>query len=356
MGFIRRRHLSADVDVPVAATCSTATVAAGGLSAFASAVGGGRERAMALPTVSRARDLLVSVVSSCPIEQYGTQWTGEDTEEIPLPPETWMLRPDPRTTRTHFLSWITDDLIFYGRAFALVTSRSATGFPASFAWLPAEYVNVQAAMFAGNAPVTEIEAIRFQGTDLPIRDVVCFWSPNQPVLGCGTRAICTSQRLDLAAERFASSPIAFGWLSQTGGEPLSTVELGELAEGWAQARELNSVAALNEFVSWNESSLDPSKMQLVEARQHQAVELARLMSVPSYLVNADTGSSMTYQNAAQAKEDLYDLGALPLIKCIEQTLSRDDVTPRGRLVRLEADKWKPAHDVEEQPAPNGVPA
>jgi phage portal protein BeeE len=308
---------------------------------------------MALPTISRARDLLVSVVSSCPIEQYGTQWSGEDMEEIPLPPETWMFRPDPRTTRVHWLSWITDDLIFYGRAFALVTSRSATGFPASFQWLPSEYVNVQASMFAGNAPVTAIEAIRFQGADLPIRDVVCFWAPHQPVLGCGTRAICTAQRLDLAAERFASSPIAFGWLSQTGGEPLSTSELGELAEGWAAARELNSVAALNEFVQWNESGLNPSVMQLVEGRQHQAVELARLMSVPSYLVNADSGSSMTYQNALQAKEDLYDLGALPLIECIEQTLSRDDVTPRGRLVRLNSEQWKvPA--AEMVPDRNGV--
>jgi len=359
MGLVRRRRLSADVDVPVtASSCSTASVAAGGLSAFTSAVGGGRERAMALPTVSRARDLLVSVVSSCPIEQYGTQWNGEDMEEIPLPPESWMWRPDPRTTRSHFLSWITDDLIFYGRAFALVTSRMATGFPASFQWLPAEYMNVQAAMWAGNSPVTAIEAIRFNGTELPIRDVVCFWSPNQPVLGCGNRAICTAQRLDLASERFASSPIAFGWLSQTGGEPLSTDELGELATGWAEARELNSVAALNEYVTWNESSLDPSKMQLVEARQHQAVELARLLSVPSYLVNADSGSSMTYQNALQAKEDLYDLGALPLIECIEQTLSRDDVTPRGRIVRLDADKWKPSamDHSPETPAPTGVPA
>jgi hypothetical protein len=62
---------------------------------------------------------------------------------------------------------------------------------------------------------------------------------------------------------------------------------------------------------------------------------------------------MTYQNALQAKEDLYDLGALPLIECIEQKLSRDDVTPRGRLVRLNSDQWKvPA--AEMVPDTNGV--
>lgn len=338
--FARRPEAA---NVRASAACSTASVASGGLSSLTSVVGTGRERAMAIPAVSRARDLLVSLISSCPIEQYGTQWNGESLEEIPLPPEPWMLRPDPRTTRSHFLAWIADDLIFHGRAFALVTSRLATGFPNSFQWLPAEYMNVQAAMWAGNSPVTPIEAIRFNGTEIPIRDVVCFWSSTAPVLRCGARAIVTNERLDLAAQRFASSPIAFGWLKQVGGEPLSGQELQELAEGWAEARDTNTIAALNEFVSWEESSMDPSRLQLVEARQHQAVEVARFMSVPAYLINADSGSSMTYQNAAQAASDLVQFGALPYLECIEQTLSSEQVTPRGRIVRLDREYWLDAN-------------
>lgn len=349
--------------VAASAACSTASVANGGLSALASVVGTGRERAMSIPAVSRSRDLLVSLVSSCPIRQYGTQWNGEHLEELPLPPEQWMLRPDPRTTRSHWLAWICDDLIFHGRAFALVTSRSATGFPASFQWLPAEYVNVQAQMWAGNAPVTQLEAIRFNGADLPIRDVVCFWSSTEPVIRCGARAIVTNERLDLAAQRFASSPIAFGWLRQVGGEPLSGQELTELAEGWATARDTNTIAALNEYVVWEESSMDPSRLQLVEARRHQAVEIARLMSVPAYLINADAGTGMTYQNAQQASADLVQFGALPYLEVIEQTLSADNVTPRGRLVRLDRTYWLDSNPLStgtspgaEMPAPSqGAP-
>lgn len=318
---------------------------------------------MAIPAVSRSRDLLVSLISSCPIRQYGTQWNGEDLEEFPLPPEQWMLRPDPRTTRNHFLSWIADDLIFHGRAFALITSRLATGFPSSFAWLPAAYMNVQAAMWAGNAPITPVEAIRFNGTDLPIRDVVCFWGPSEPVIRCGARAIVTNERLDIAAQRFASSPIAFGWLKQVGGEPLSGDELAALAEGWAEARDSNTIAALNEYVTWEESSMDPSRLQLVEARKHQAVEIARLMSVPAYLINADAGTGMTYQNAQQASADLVQFGALPYLETIEQTLSSEQVTPRGRIVRLDRSYWldanplstgsDPGTDSRPDPIPNG---
>lgn len=315
---------------------------------------------MAIPSVSRARDLLVSLIAACPIEQFGTQWDGETVVEIPLAPETWMERPDPRTTRSHWLAWIADDLIFHGRAFAYVTSRNAQGFPASFAWLPAEAVDVQAAMWAGNFPITEVESIRFNGTQLPTRDVVAFWGNGDPVLRCGAHAVLTAERLNNAALRFATSPTPMGWLQQTGGEPLSSDDLADLAAGWAEARETNVIAALNEYVTFHEASIDPSKLQLVEARAHQDVEIARVMSVPSYLINADTGSSMTYQNADMARRDLAELGAQQLILTIEQTLSGDNVTPRGRRVRLRR-YWEHVEDNTQLPAPaapatNGVPA
>jgi hypothetical protein len=48
---------------------------------------------------------------------------------------------------------------------------------------------------------------------------------------------------------------------------------------------------------------------------------------------------MTYQNALQAKSDLIDFGAAPIIGCIEQTLSGPKVTPRGQVVRLDQNAW-----------------
>lgn len=345
MGIFRKRE---EATVKASEAMHGSISSAGAASLVAASVGAGRLRAMQIPTVSRARDLMASLVGSLPIRQYGTQWNGEDLEEVPLPPEAWMLRPDPATTRAHLLAWTFDDLVFHGRAYWFVSSRYSTGFPASFSWMPAELTTLDAERIVGNVPLGEYR-ITFEGRPIPNRDVVVFYSPNDPVLLDGARAIRTAERLDRAAERFANTPAAFGWLRQTSGEPMSGDELADLASAWAAARDSNAIAALNEFVEWNESQMDPTRLQLLEARQHQALELARLMNVSPFLVGAPTGSSMTYQNAEQAQAQLA-VDAGPYIDAIEQTLSRDDVTPRGRLVRLDRSVWL-AHAQEAGTAP-----
>ncbi|CAB5224768.1 hypothetical protein UFOVP739_1, partial [uncultured Caudovirales phage] len=51
------------------------------------------------------------------------------------------------------------------------------------------------------------------------------------------------------------------------------------------------------------------------------------------------GASMTYQNAEQARQDLYLFGARIYIDCIEQTLSADNILPRGRYVEFDIDDY-----------------
>jgi phage portal protein BeeE len=83
---------------------------------------------------------------------------------------------------------------------------------------------------------------------------------------------------------------------------------------------------------------DPSKLQLMEGREHAALELSRVANIPPYLNGIATGG-MTYQNAQQARQDLYLFGAKPFISCIEETLSLDTVTPRGRHVRFDVGSY-----------------
>jgi hypothetical protein len=298
---------------------------------------------MALPTISRGRDLLASLIGSLPIRQYGTQWDGENVVEIPLAPDPWMIRPELRTTRAHTLAWTFDDLLFHGRAYWYVTKRYAPnggrpeGFPAEFQWLPAYMVNMDAALWAGNVPIGEY-TLSLNGQPIPNRDVIVFYSPNSPLLTVGARAIITAERLDRASQRFATTPAAFGWLEQSEGDMLDDDYLSEVAQGWQDARDTDAVAALGRGWKWNESNMDPSRLQLVEARQHQALELARLVNVHPALVGAPTGSGMTYNNVRDARQQLAQ-DALPYIEVIEQTLSSDAVTPRGRVVKLDRSAW-----------------
>jgi len=160
----------------------------------------------------------------------------------------------------------------------------------------------------------------------------------------------------MAAERFATMEVPAGYLKQTGGEPMSGQELTDLAAAWSEARLTASVAALNEYVEWRESSIDPSKLELVAARTYQALELARIANIPPYLVGAPAGSGMTYQNAQQARQDLYLFGAKPYIDCIEQTLSLNSVTPRGRYIKLDVDSYLKENGVSDQSDDAGLPS
>jgi hypothetical protein len=245
-----------------------------------------------------------------------------------------MKRPDPSRTRQHTIAWTIDDLIFYGFSAWHVTSRYATGFPASFERMPMDNLSVMAVTTDGNAPVGEY-TVRYAGQIVPNRDVVLFTSASEPVLRTGARTVRIAERLDEAAERFANTPAAFGWLRQTeAGEPLSGDELAELAGAWTVARDSNAIAAISSGVEWHESQMDPVRLQLLEARQHQALEAARVVGVNAALLGAPTGSSMTYSSVAMAIQQLV-LDAGPLLDAIEQTLSGPTITPRDHVVAFD---------------------
>lgn len=301
-----------------------------------------RLAAINIPTISRARDLICSMVGALSIKQYQWQWIGDEYEKLYLPDDVWFDQPDPNVTRNFILSWTVDDMIFYGRAFWVVTKRFGNGFPAEFTWIPA--ADVQTRDQAGPQWFGPSKQITFNGMELDSRDVVQFLSPIQGLLTMGARTIRTARNLDESAERFARNQIPSGILRQTDGEPMSAEELANMAAAFADARESNAIAALNQYVTFEPQYVDPSKMQSVESREHQALEIARVANIPPYLVGIGT-AGMTYQNAQQARQDLYLFGAKPYVDAIEQTLSMNNVTPRGRFIELDVESYLEENDM-----------
>jgi phage portal protein BeeE len=290
-----------------------------------------REAAMSVPAISRARDLICTAVGALPLTSWTARWddTTRDNVEEQTPPAGWMLRPDPNRTRQHILAWTADDLLFYGRAYWQITKRYQNTYPQAFTLLPAADVNVDAA-----------GTVKHRGQAVAPADVVEFLSPSDGLLFIGWRAIQTALNLDAAAERFSLTELPAGWLEQrSDSEPMSGDDLAEIATTFQAARQSRTVAALNPFITWHESSMDPSRMQLVEARMHQRGDCANVANIPAYFVGAPAGTGMTYLNATQAKQDLIDFGAMPYIGAIEQTLSGPNVTPAGTFVRLAVNAW-----------------
>jgi len=295
-----------------------------------------RNRAMSVATISRARDLMASVIACMPLKMYNEMWNGDEMEQVNIAPRTWLRQPDPSVTYNYLMAWTFDDLFFYGRAFWYITARTQDGYPTAFTRLPAGSVTTQDQ--SGPVWFAPSNEVYFQGNMIDPKDLVQFLSPVQGIIYMSEQTVATALKLEAARYRNAESSIPAGVLKQTGGEPLSATELADLASAFNAARATNQTAALNEFLSYTETTATPDKMLLIDAANYQALECARLTNVPPYLVGVSTGS-YSYQSSEQARADLYIFGVKAYADCIAATLSQNNVLPRGTYVKFDADEY-----------------
>ena len=313
-----------------------------------------RDAAMSLPTISRGVQMITQLVGALPFTLWTAQLDTVPVVERQIPGPTWFRRPDPNRTRQWLLAWTADDLVFHGVAHWEVTSRfaaSSGGFPATFARVAPGNLELH-----DDATATVTDPDTGKRRTIREADVVQFLSPIDGLLTTAYRAVSIALQLDAAADRFASTEVPAGILHEReGSEDMSADEGRELAEYFSMARRLNTTAWLNKWADYEPNTADPSTMQLVEGRTYQALELARAVNVPPYLVGAPAGTGMTYLNAETARQDLIDFGAAGLIGCIEQTLSGPNVTPGGQSVRLDQNVWlRNPFTVGGEPAPNDM--
>ena len=298
--------------------------------------GQARNKCMSIPTVSRARDLMASVIGCMKLQMYNEMWNGDDMEKMPLAPRSWLRKIDPALPNNFILSWTFDDLFFYGRAFWYILSRTADGYPASFTRLPAAMV--QTLDQAGPVWFAPSKQIVFNGGELDPNDVVQFLSPIQGIIYQSTQSVETALKLESARNRNSSSQIPAGILRQTGGEPMSGQELADLAAAFQTARDTNQIAALNEFVMYQELLTTPDKMLLIDSAEFQAMEMVRLCNIPPYLAGVSVGS-YSYQSSSEARADLWNFGVRAYADCITGTLSQNNVLPNGTYVEFDADDY-----------------
>ena len=161
-------------------------------------VGAGTARALSIPTISRARDLIVSAIAGLDLRQYTLQWTGENYERVYIPGESWFTRPDPRVPRSFIMAQTVQDLIMHGRSFWYVVERYSTGFPSSFVHLP--YDNVTTMDQAGPEWFGPSYQVQFNGQPLKTDDVVQFLAPINGLLWVGSRSIDIAYRLHWLAD------------------------------------------------------------------------------------------------------------------------------------------------------------
>lgn len=284
----------------------------------------GRAEAMSVPAVAKARNMLAATAGRLPIRTYhGTQLL-EQARLLEQPEYS------PARSRYITITWTIDALIFYGRAWWVINRRYAdSGRPQSFRWIPewqGEYDE------DGNL-IGTIKGDRFRA-----EDVVRIDGPHEGVLNFGAATIRQAKRLDSAALRVSENPIPAIELHQTTPDALDPEEIDTIIERWIAARRKSGVAYTNAALEAREHKGLGVEQLLIEGRKHQTLEVARMMGVPGWVVDAEvSGSSLTYSNVPSRARELVDYGLMSYLAPIESRLSMDDVLPRGQWCRFDLD-------------------
>jgi len=289
-----------------------------------------RTLAVQVPAVNRCANLIKGVIGYLPLELYKKS-TGEQ-----LGTPLWCEQPDIRQPRSVTISWTVDSLIFYGVAYWRVTEIFADDLrPARFEW-----VNNSRVVPHLNTLGTEILYYTVDGQKTPpigVGSLVTFQGLTQGILATGGRTIQAALDLEKAASVAAATPMATGFIKNTGADmPESSVQA--LLATWKQARQNRSTAYLTSTLSYEAVGYSPKDMMYNEASQYLATQISRLMNVPAFYISADMNGSYTYQNIIDGRKEFVAYSLQPYICAIEDRLSMDDITARGHIVRFNIDE------------------
>jgi hypothetical protein len=231
------------------------------------------------------------------------------------------------------MAYTVDSLLFYGWALWKITSRYAEdGRPASYEWIPNSRITPQYEGYNN----TTVSGYDIDGVFYSNDDVVTFQSLNDGILTTGARVLRGALDLEIASTMAASTPMATGYIKNTGAD-LDPKEVQGLLSAWKMARQNRSTAYLTSTLEFKEASFSPKDMMYNEAKQDYATQIARLMNVDAFYLSADANNSMTYSNLLDSRKQFVSLTLQPFITAIEDRLSMNDVTANGNEVRFDLD-------------------
>jgi HK97 family phage portal protein len=288
-----------------------------------------RAEAMSVPSVSRGRNIITGTIASIPLELRG-----RDMSRLPLP--RFIEQPDPRVPASVVYAYTAEDILFTGAAYwQILEMDEATGRPSKAQWVAANLVLEEL-----DPTGRIIVGYTYDGRRTPDKGVgslIRFTGLDEGFLNRAGRTVKTAAALERAVLNYAKEPMPSIVLKST--NPLSRERVQALLDTWRKARSERSTAFINDQIDISTLGFNSSELQMNEARQYLATEIARAMGIPDWYLNAAAGGSMTYSNVSDERKTLIDFSLKPIMTAIEQRLSMDDITLRGMKVRFNLDDF-----------------
>jgi HK97 family phage portal protein len=291
-----------------------------------------RALAMSVPSVARARNIICGTIGSLPLTTFN-RITGEYVD-----PHRVINQPDPRVAGFVIYCWLAEDIWLYGAGYGQVLEMySATDGGRVRAWTRVSPDRVTVDTDFLN---TTINGYKVDGNSVPMQGVgsiIRFDGPDEGLLHRAGKTVSAAVYLENAAVNYAKEP-APTMVLKSNGTNLTAERISSLLTAWKSARQSRSTAFLNADVDLKEFGFDPKSMQLAEARQYVALELARACGIPAYFLSAEQ-TSMTYSNAVTERRSLVDFSLRPILKAIEERLSLPDFVPNPVMTRFALDDF-----------------
>jgi HK97 family phage portal protein len=291
-----------------------------------------RQLAMSVPSVARARNIICGTIGSLPLTTFN-RITGQYVD-----PHRVINQPDPRVAGFVIYNWLAEDIWLYGAGYGQVLEMySSTDGGRVRAWTRVSPDRVTVDTDFLN---TEITGYKVDGKSVPLQGVgslIRFDGPDEGLLHRAGKTIGAAVYLENAAVNYAKEPAPMMVL-KSNGTNLTAERISALLSAWKVARQSRSTAFLNADVELQQFGFDPKTMQMAEARQYVALELARACGIPAYFLSAES-TSMTYSNAVTERRSLVDFSLRPILKAIEERLSLPDFVPNPVMVRFALDDF-----------------
>jgi HK97 family phage portal protein len=285
--------------------------------------------ALGVPAIFSAVSLISNTVGTLSLEGFQLGQLLTDRAQIPR----LIVRPNPFSTPRDFFR----DTAFYlatrGEAWWWIAARDVDDAPMSLYPVPPWEITVAQNDRNRLRPVITWLNREMRNEDmrhityLPSHDGLRGVGPLQM---CGAAASVTVEAQEWAANFFAgSTPSIIGETDMD----LSPEDMTKLDDQWNE-KPSNLPRWVDNGLKVKDFTLDPSKAQLTESRQHQVGEVARMFSMPGALIEYQmSGSSLTYQNQSDIWNDFQRRCLSPhYLEPIEQEIS--DLLTRATVARF----------------------
>jgi HK97 family phage portal protein len=285
--------------------------------------------ALSIPAVRKARHVICGTPSTFALGA----WQG-DTRLDPLDPRaSWLRQPDPRRTLQWLLFKTLDDALWHDRCLWKITDRTVTKQAVRFQRVHPSRVDVVPDPHDEDIVDTwVIDGTSYTDEEVRRSYVVFDFAGLGGMRRYGASLLELYADLQAAAGNYARAPHPKAILKNHGPD-LTDDEIDTLLDEWEAARATRSVGYLNDAMDYETNGWNAEELQLVQSREHAALEVARLFGLPAKALDAKSGDSMTYGNVVQWRRDLIE-SIRPWMAVIEQTLSMDErtATPRGLVL------------------------